>query len=74
MTTRFATLIGPLVELAETLAGLALEVIQIGYRLRMWLSVVALVFTFLIGSAYVLIGGLRINPLSSNYRVTVHLA
>ncbi|WP_032701437.1 MlaD family protein [Mycobacteroides abscessus] len=60
--------------MAETLAGLALEVIQIGYRLRMWLSVVALVFTFLIGSAYVLIGGLRINPLSSNYRVTVHLA
>jgi virulence factor Mce-like protein len=47
--------------------------VRAGHRRRAWLSAGALVMTFVIATAYLLIGALQVNPFDSDYRVTVQL-
>jgi virulence factor Mce-like protein len=49
------------------------RVVQACHRRRTWLSGIALTLTFVIASAYLMIGALRVNPISSTYRVTIQL-
>ncbi|MGL5442990.1 MAG: MlaD family protein, partial [[Mycobacterium] stephanolepidis] len=58
----------------ETAAGIVLQVVRFYYRRRLWLSGLALAFAFVVGSVYILVGGLRISPFAPTYRVTVQLA
>ena len=49
------------------------RVVRACHRRRTWLSGIALTLTFVIASAYLMIGALRVNPLSSTYRVMIQL-
>ncbi|OHU22706.1 mammalian cell entry protein [Mycobacteroides franklinii] len=53
---------------------MVLQVVRFYHRRRLWLSSLALAFAFIVGSTYILIGGLRISPFTPTYRVTVQLA
>lgn len=44
-----------------------------GHRRRAWLSAGALLLTFVVATAYLLMGALRVDPFASSYRVTVQL-
>ncbi|MGE2714271.1 MlaD family protein [Mycolicibacterium litorale] len=57
----------------DSVANAVVRAARIGYRRRMWLSAAALVSTLVVASAYVYLGALQVNPLSSSYRVTVEL-
>lgn len=52
---------------ADKLVGL----VRYGHYHRNWLSFGALILTFIVSAAYVLFVSLRLNPLASEYRVTV---
>ncbi|GLE58267.1 putative MCE family protein [Mycobacteroides chelonae] len=60
--------------LLETAADIVLQIVRFYYRRRLWLSGLALAFAFVVGSVYILVGGLRISPFAPSYRVTVQLA
>ncbi|WP_109420829.1 MlaD family protein [Mycobacteroides franklinii] len=60
--------------MTETAADMVLQVVRFYHRRRLWLSSLALAFAFIVGSTYILIGGLRISPFTPTYRVTVQLA
>jgi virulence factor Mce-like protein len=49
------------------------RVVKACHRRRTWLSGIALTLTFVITSAYLMIGALRVNPLGSTYRVMIQL-
>ena len=49
------------------------RVVRACHRRRTWLSGIALTLTFVITSAYLMIGALRVNPLGSTYRVMIQL-
>src|ERR1700744_4620464 len=47
--------------------------VRAAHRQQVWLSVAGLVLTLVVGTAYLLIGALRVTPFASSYRVTVQL-
>ncbi|OBB17717.1 mammalian cell entry protein [Mycobacteriaceae bacterium 1482268.1] len=57
----------------DAIAGHIVSVVRLGYRHRLWLSALALVLTLVVASTYLLLGALRVNPLTSTYRVTIAL-
>ncbi|BCI51533.1 mammalian cell entry protein [Mycolicibacterium litorale] len=57
----------------DSVARLLVGAARAGYRRRMWLSAGALLSTLAVASAYVFLGALQVNPLSTSYRVTVEL-
>ncbi|MCV7090968.1 MULTISPECIES: MlaD family protein [Mycobacterium] len=55
------------------LADVVVRVVRAGHRQQIWLSVAGLVLTLIVATAYLLVGGLRVTPFASSYRVTVQL-
>jgi virulence factor Mce-like protein len=49
------------------------NIVRTGHRHRAWLSGIALALTFVVATAYLLVGALRVSPLASTYRVTIQL-
>ena len=56
-----------------TIADGIVSVVKVGHRRRAWLSAAALLMTFLVATAYLLVGALRVNPVAKTYRVTIEL-
>src|SRR5690606_37243335 len=54
---------------ADRIVGL----VRFGYRKRSWLSALGLVMTLVVATAYLFFGALQVNPLDSDYRLTVQL-
>ena len=56
-----------------TIADGIVSVVKVGHRRRAWLSAAALLMTFLVATAYLLVGALRVNPVAKTYQVTIEL-
>ena len=56
-----------------TIADGIVSVVKVGHRRRAWLSAAALLLTFLVATAYLLVGALRVNPVAKTYQVTIEL-
>ena len=56
-----------------TIADGIVNVVKVGHRRRAWLSAAALLLTFVVATAYLLVGALRVNPVAKTYRVTIEL-
>ncbi|OBK35286.1 mammalian cell entry protein [Mycobacterium sp. 1245111.1] len=56
-----------------TLADALVRTVRGAHRRQTWLSLVGLVLTLIIASAYLMIDALRVTPLASSYSVTVEL-
>lgn len=54
-------------------ANVVVRAVRAGHRQQVWLSVAGLVLTLVVGTAYLLIGALRVTPFATSYRVTVQL-
>jgi virulence factor Mce-like protein len=57
----------------DAMSRRVVHVVQACHRRRTWVSGIALALTFAVATAYLVIGALRVNPLSSSYRVTIQL-
>ncbi|WP_061555978.1 MlaD family protein [Mycobacterium simiae] len=57
----------------DDIASAVVRAVRAAHRQQVWLSVAGLVLTLVVGSAYLLIGALRVTPFASSYRVTVQL-
>lgn len=57
----------------DDIASAVVRAARAAHRQQVWLSVAGLVLTLVVGSAYLLIGALRVTPFASSYRVTVQL-
>lgn len=57
----------------DAIAGRVVRLVRFGYHKRLWLSAFALALTLVVASAYLLLGALRVNPLTSTYRVIIAL-
>lgn len=57
----------------DEIASAVVRAVRAAHRQQVWLSVAGLVLTLVVGSAYLLIGALRVTPFASSYRVTVQL-
>ncbi|ORJ64844.1 MlaD family protein [Mycobacterium simiae] len=57
----------------DDIASAVVRAVRAAHRQQVWLSVAGLVLTMVVGSAYLLIGALRVTPFASSYRVTVQL-
>lgn len=57
----------------DDIASAVVRAVRAAHRQQVWLSVAGLVLTLVVGSAYLLIGALRVAPFASSYRVTVQL-
>jgi virulence factor Mce-like protein len=57
----------------DAMSRRVVHVVRACHRRRTWVSGIALTVTFAIAIAYLVIGALRVNPLSSSYRVTIQL-
>lgn len=57
----------------DDIASAVVRAARAAHRQQVWLSVAGLVLTLVIGSAYLLIGALRVTPFASSYRVTMQL-
>ncbi|MFV8053959.1 MlaD family protein [Mycobacterium sp. 48b] len=49
------------------------DLVRFGYRRKAWLSAAGLIMVLVVASGYLLFGALRVNPLASQYRLTVQL-
>ncbi|MBY0288712.1 MAG: MlaD family protein [Mycobacteriaceae bacterium] len=56
-----------------TVANHLVAAVRFGYRRKAWLSAGALLFTLVLAVAYLSLGALQVNPLTSTYRVTIEL-
>ncbi len=56
-----------------TAVDVVVKVVRAAHRRQVWLSAAGLVLTLVVGTAYLLIGALRVTPFASSYRVTVQL-
>lgn len=56
-----------------TIADGIVSAVKVGHRRRAWLSAAALLMTFLVATAYLLVGALRVNPVAKTYQVTIEL-
>lgn len=56
-----------------TVANHFVAAVRFGYRRKAWLSAGALLFTLVVAVAYLSLGALQVNPLTSTYRVTIEL-
>ena len=56
-----------------TIADGIVNVVKVGHRRRAWLSAAALLLTFVVATAYLLVGALRVNPVAKTYQVTIEL-
>lgn len=57
----------------DDIASAVVRAVRAAHRQQVWLSVAGLVLTLVVGSAYLLIGALRVTPFASSYRVIVQL-
>lgn len=57
----------------DTVAGWIVGLVRFGYRKRLWLSAFALALTLVVASSYLMLGALRLSPLTSTYRITIAL-
>jgi virulence factor Mce-like protein len=57
----------------EELSRRIVAVVRAGYRRKNLLSGLALAMTLVLGTAYLLVGALRVNPARSTYQVTIAL-
>ncbi len=57
----------------ESIARNVVGVVRAARRRRAWLSGLALIFTLVAATTYLLTGALRVNPLASTYRVKIQL-
>ncbi len=56
-----------------TIADGIVSAVKVGHRRRAWLSAAALLLTFMVATAYLLVGALRVNPVAKTYQVTIEL-
>ncbi|MDV3136096.1 MlaD family protein [Mycobacterium sp. 29Ha] len=56
-----------------TVANHLVAAVRFGYRRKAWLSAGALLFTLVLAVAYLSLGALQVNPLTSTNRVTIEL-
>ena len=56
-----------------TIADGIVSAVKVGHRRRAWLSAAALLLTFVVATAYLLVGALRVNPVAKTYQVTIEL-
>ena len=54
-----------------TIADGIVTAVKVGHRRRAWLSAAALLLTFMVATAYLLVGALRVNPVAKTYQVTI---
>jgi virulence factor Mce-like protein len=57
----------------EALSRRLVALVRAGYRRKNLLSGVALAMTLVVGTAYLLVGALRVNPTRSTYQITIAL-
>lgn len=57
----------------DTICTVIVDMVRAGHRRRTWISGLALALTFVLATAYLLIGALRFNPAISTYRITIAL-
>lgn len=55
------------------IADRIVDVVRFGYRKRAWLSALGLITTLVVATTYLFFGALQVNPLASDYRLTVQL-
>ena len=57
----------------DTSADVLVRLVRASHRRQAWLSVAGLVLILVVATAYLLIGALRLAPLATSYRISVHL-
>ncbi|BBY44318.1 MlaD family protein [Mycolicibacterium celeriflavum] len=57
----------------STAADRLVDIVRFGHRRRAWLSAAGLVMVLVVGTGYLLFGALRVNPLASQYQLTIQL-